>query len=163
MPGSGDVGTPKALEDSARGGGFAQPRVTQKNASALKERKKSSTERPLLPNAKIPEFDYGVEYYPIEVSSLLRCLVTAATICRGLHREKRSKGAFMSSMARGFLALFQSGRVFLGLPGVAQSLHPGLSPLTPSAYRRLRNPASGCPLTAYCVLLTAYCPPPTLR
>jgi hypothetical protein len=38
------VGTPKALKDSAQGEGFAKPWVTQKNAFALKERKKFSKE-----------------------------------------------------------------------------------------------------------------------
>ncbi len=39
---------------------------------------------------------------------------------------------------------------FWGYPGVAQSLHPGLSPLTPSAYLAYPTSDIGLPLTACC-------------
>jgi hypothetical protein len=73
--------------------------------------------------------------------------------------------AAVTKLPRRLLALLQSGRVFFALPGVTQSLHPGLSPLTPSAY--LAYPTSGVvlphcsQLTAYRLPLTAYRSLPT--
>jgi hypothetical protein len=57
--------------------------------------------------------------------------------------------------ARWSYALSERARI-LQLPGVAQSLHPGLSPLTPSAYLALSDPVSGSSAPKYCLPLTAY-------
>jgi hypothetical protein len=82
--------------------------------AALKERKKSSE-----------ELGYGKQQ-SVEADAEQGDLGGAVHVLDGAGRSV--------VLPEDFLRSFRADAHFFRLPGVAQSLHPGLSPLTPSAY-----------------------------